>query len=184
MPRLGHPDGGAGLAPIGRFYNRQVGRMAWLIVFLLVWLVILGLSDDQFFLRQQYPDGTSLGLLALFVLILTLQILGFFVPMSSIHGQLSCWKEAALEINFAELKQIEETQQQGESLDDQGLVLRKIDLRHEREDIAAMGLWPVSMETLRQFWLGKFASVSIAALAGYNDVVDFASSTVVQSAGF
>ena len=173
VPRLGHPDGGAGLAPIGRFYSRQVGRMAWLIVFLLVWLVLLGVSDKDSFITQQYPGETSLGLFALLVLILTLQILGFFVPMSAIHRQLGCWKDAAMKRNFAELKQVEQSQQNGQSPDDPGLVLRKIDLRHEREDIAAMGLWPVSMDTLRQFWLGKFASLSIAVLASYNDITVF-----------
>ncbi len=183
VPRLGHPDGGAGLAPIGRFYNRQVGKMTWLIGFLLVWLIILALFDDQPFITRQYPEGTSLGLFALLVLILSLQILGFFVPMSSIHRQLSSWKEAAMKRNFAELKRIETTQEQGAAAQDPVLVLRKIDLRHDREDIGSMGLWPVSMETLRQFWLGKLASVSIAALAGYNDLISFASYTV-QTAGF
>lgn len=178
VPRLGHPDGGAGLAPIGRFYNHQVGKMAWLIGFLLVWLIVLALFPAQPFVADQYPPRTSQGLLALFVLIFLLQILGFFLPMRSIHQQLGHWKEKAMARNFAELKRIEDSQHEGWEAEDPGLVLRKIDLRHQREDIADMGLWPVSMETLRQFWLGKFASVSIALLAGYNDITDFASDAV------
>ena len=174
VPKLGHPDGGAGLAPIGRFYNHQVGKMAWLIGFLLVWLVILALFEDHGFVAKQYPPETSLGLLALFALIFLQQILGFFLPMWSIHRQLGRWKARAIRRNFEAFKQIEACQNGGPEAEDTGLVLRKLDLRHQRDDIAAMGLWPVSMETLRQFWVGKAASVSIALLAGYNDISDFA----------
>lgn len=179
VPRLGHPDGSAGLAPIGRFYNHQVGKMAWLIGFLLIWLIILSLFHTQPFVAAQYPHRTSQGLLALFTLIFSLQFLGFFLPMWSIHQQLGSWKEKAIKRTFEELKQIEADQHQGREAEDPGLVLRKIDLRHQREDIADMGLWPVSMETLRQFWLGKCASISIALLAGYNDITEFAADAVL-----
>ncbi len=187
VPSLGHPDGGAGLAPIGRFYNHQVGKMAWLIGFLLVWLVILALFRDHAFVSAQYPPGTSQGLLALFVLIFAQQILGFFLPMWSIHRQLGAWKDRAMQRNFDALKQIEACRQNGHrdgpEAEDTGLVLRKLDLRHQRDDIAAMGLWPVSMETLRQFWFGKAASVSIALVAGYNDLAGIANDAIrfVQS---
>ena len=174
VPSLGHPDGGAGLSPIGRFYNHQVGKMAWLIGFLLVWLIILSLFHDRPFVAAQYPPETSEGLLALFGLIFLQQILGFFLPMWSIHRQLGRWKARAMQRNFDAFKHIGTCRHGGGEAGEAGLVLRKIDLRHERDDIAAMGLWPVSMETLRQFWLGKAASVSIALAAGYNDIAGFA----------
>ena len=53
------------------------------------------------------------------------------------------------------------------------LFLRKIDLRQQRADIATMGLWPVSLSTLRKFWVGKAATASIALVASYNDISDF-----------
>lgn len=171
-PSLGHPDGGAGLAPIGRFYNHQAGKMAWLIGFLLVWLIILSAFHDRPFVAAQYPPETSEGLLVLFGLILGQQILGFFLPMWSIHRQLGRWKARAMQRNFDAFKHIETCRNGGG--DAEGLVLLKIDLRHEREDIAAMGLWPASMETLRKFWLGKAASVSIGLAAGYNDLAGLA----------
>jgi len=173
LPKLGHPDGGAGLAPIGRFYNLQVGKMAWLIGFLLVWLIILAWFSDRSFVEVHYPAGTSQGLFALLALIFLQQILGFFVPMWSIHRQLRGWKEGAIERNFKELRQVEARQQNGGEVEATGLVLRKIDLRQQREDIAAMGLWPVSMSTLRNFWFGKAATASIALVASYNDITDF-----------
>ena len=184
VPSLGHPDGSAGLAPIGRFYNHQVSKMAWLIGFLLVWLVILALFREQAFVRDHYPAGTSQGLFALFLLIFAQQILGFFLPMWSIHQQLGAWKDRAIQRNFEAFSQIEACQQnggpEGPDAEDTGLVLRKLDLRPQRDDIAAMGLWPVSMDTLRQFWLGKLASVSVALFAGYNDITDFFAKAMEQ----
>ncbi len=173
LPNLGHPDGGAGLAPIGRFYSLQVGKMAWLIGFLLIWLVVLAWFSHLSFVKIHYPAETSQGLFALLALIFLQQILGFFVPMWSIHQQLRSWKEAAIEQNFLDLRKVEARQQSGGEAEATALVLRKIDLRQQREDIAAMGLWPVSMSTLRKFWLGKATTASIALVASFNDITDF-----------
>ncbi len=173
LPKLGHPDGGAGLAPIGRFYNLQVSKMAWLIGFLLVWLLILAWFSDQPFVEDHYPAGTSQGLFALLALIFLQQILGFFLPMWSIHRQLRSWKDQEMERNFDELRELESRQQHGSEAQAMALFLRKIDLRQQRADIATMGLWPVSLSTLRKFWVGKAATASIALVASYNDISDF-----------
>lgn len=174
VPKLGHPDGSAGLAPIGQFYNHQVGKMTWLTGFLLVWLVILSVFHDEPFVSSQYPPlHTSLGLLALFIFILLQQFLGFILPMWSISRELGAWKTKAMKRNFDELKRIEAAQPEERHAEDPTMVLRKIDLRQQSADIATMGLWPASVETLRKFWFGRAASISIALLAGYNDIVAF-----------
>ncbi|RLU81768.1 hypothetical protein CTZ27_31680 [Streptomyces griseocarneus] len=88
----GHPDGAAGLAPIGRFHFRQVLVVGVPALYLAVWwLVIPALSRS--YLRWRAP------LLALLILAIAFEVLAFLGPMWVIHiamrRQAELWEEEA-----------------------------------------------------------------------------------------
>lgn len=169
-PMAGHADGSAGLSPIGAFYSYQVGRMTWLVGYLVIWLLLLTYVEDGTFVQGELQTAVSLGLLALFGLIFLMQWLGFFLPMVSIHRELAAWRAEAAERHYTQLSAFRHALAGGAARADPERALQAIVLRHEREDLASLNLWPVSSETLRNFWIGKALTLLAASVPSYTQI--------------
>ena len=169
-PMAGHADGSSGLSPIGAFYSYQVGRMTWLVGYLLTWLLLLTYVERGTFVQVELQAKLSLGLLALFCLIFLMQWLGFFLPMLSIHRELAAWRAEAAERHYAQLSAFRHALAGAAARVDPERALQAIVLRQDRDDLASLNLWPVSSETLRNFWIGKALTLLAAGVPSYTQI--------------
>ncbi len=81
----GHPDGAAGMRPIGRFYFQQSLVAAIPAVYLTAWwLAIPALAPDQLAWRPAY--------LALLAVAIVFEVLVFLLPMLRVHRLMTAWR--------------------------------------------------------------------------------------------
>ncbi|MDH3597395.1 MAG: hypothetical protein OEU09_18740 [Rhodospirillales bacterium] len=176
-PEIGHPDGHSGLEPIGAFYDYQAGKMMWLIVYLLVWLLVCALWPNPPFIPGGGEGAARVFylLLTLFAFLFVLQVLGFVVPMWSFRKELDLFRQEQMTVYQASYKQLAEIREELENVgraERPELPMHALYLRHYCEDVLSMSRWPVAGRTLINFWLGKVATGSVALLAVYSDLAD------------
>jgi hypothetical protein len=174
-PQLGHPDGSSGLAPVGRFYRFQIGTMFWLIVYLLGWVVALEVFDNLPFV----PNGKAVNiniqavLFTLFMVIFTLQVFGFLLPMWSIHIELGRFQRVQkdqAEFRYHELAEVRERLGRKPDSVETDRALQAILLRNHYEDLRTMRRWPAAFGTMFNFWLGRLFGGGIAMAAFFGDL--------------
>ena len=138
----GHPDGAAGLKPIGDFHLYQSLTASLPAIFLGFWVLLISLAGASRWLHgyQQYLTQ-YLWLLPLAMLF---EILVFVVPMSSVHAIMKSQKEniflpAADKLSTAIAKETAKQQ-----LDD---------LAASYQELESMPTWPVDSSIRRRFTL-------------------------------
>lgn len=87
----GHPDGAAGLKPVGDFHLYQSLMASLPAIFLGVWLLLISLGGASRLLRAYRPYLT--GYLWLLALAMLFEILVFVLPMSSVHAIMKSQKQ-------------------------------------------------------------------------------------------
>ena len=154
-PNPFHPDGAAGLKPIGELYVRQASVLLIPGVFVAGWWVLIPIVDSfNHYERWRTP---YLGLLCLTVV---LQVLAFVLPMISFHRLMRAAKQERLADAdrrvSPELARIEEvlafTQDARERAD---LKERSSLLRDYSLAINEMPTWPVDITIRRRFTLNN-----------------------------
>ena len=171
-PVLGHHDGHCGLAPIGKFYLLLVTKVVWPVIYLVVWISVLGLGFEPAYLDASGPvidgfDGRDFILVAMtgaLALILFLQVLGFLAPLSSIHKELKKLKSHYIKTLHEEserLALLQERIEGAEGAERADLISQAAYHRERCRDIWNMPEWPASSRMFRRFWLNQAVSVTV-----------------------
>jgi hypothetical protein len=158
-----HPDGGAGVAPIGQLLLSLSGTLVAAGIFCAFWLLIAGRGPTRLIVGvDEFVPWLGLG----FVTALVVSILAFVVPMLTVHRLMASKSReardelAALAVAIAEL--------------DRSLVSRSTEITPERAEpelrrlrvlrdaygeLERIPTWPVDLRTRSTFALGLTVQV-------------------------
>lgn len=143
----GHPDGAAGLQPIGKLYLRQATLVAAIGLYAGVWWLIFPEIQRYTSWRDPY--------LALVVTCLVLEWLAFFVPMHSFHRLMVRERERLLPTaDLAASRVVEIEGELGRSADttqSARLEAEKAAAIKRFTDIEEMPSWPLTPRIRRRF---------------------------------
>jgi len=171
----GHPDGAAGLKPIGHFYFFQAMVLSIPALFLAVWWLIIPFWVNGLYMRWRAP---YLGLLPIAIIF---EILAFLVPIWFFHREMQNQKKVLLKNADALSRGIVEIQAQlAESKADEqrDLLEKQLSRMIERYwSIEQMPTWPLDPKTRRSFTLSNLSllipliSDFIAGTSTWQDIV-------------
>lgn len=151
----GHPDGAAGLKPLGDFYFFQAMLLALPIAFVAVWVMLIPIWSYHDYTHWQGPY------LTLLIVGLAIEIGAFVLPMWTIHQDMVRGKAAlqdkadalGREIVTLRAKLTSTTDAQAQSaLNDQVDLLGK-----QYEELEHVPTWPVDLSTRRRFAASNLA---------------------------
>ncbi|MDX1665535.1 MAG: hypothetical protein R3272_17235 [Candidatus Promineifilaceae bacterium] len=143
----GHPDGVAGLQPVGEFYFFQAMLLAIPAAHLALWWFLIPLGWERYARWQT-------TYLILLLVILTLEILAFILPLRYFHRQMILAKRTALKEADRLSQEIVALQKKLTEVGsgEQRQVSERLDLLQERyREIEKMPTWPVAMQTRKRF---------------------------------
>jgi hypothetical protein len=167
VPQQGHPDGAAGLRPLGTYYFSQAFLLAIPAGFLLAWTLLIPFWDGGRYLdwRPWYQ-----GLLAL---ALALEALAFFAPLFGVHQRMQRYKHdllGGLAGDYA--LQIEQLRRQLEgdlpAVERTNLRARLDELISAYRDIEQMPTWPID-RTIRTRFTVNYAVMSLPLVGQWLD---------------
>jgi hypothetical protein len=148
----GHPDGAAGLTPVGSLYLVQAFLVAIPTLYVGVWWVLFKNVAD---LRFEYGSSWMSAYALLFWVFIVVEVLAFVVPMWSFHEEMQEQKSALADeadklshrIVTTENKLIEaETPEEVQTLDEQLTAMKNY-----YRAIQRMRTWPLDISTFLQF---------------------------------
>jgi len=147
----GHPDGAAGLKPIGDLYFFQAMVIAIPALYLALWWFIIPTMG-----RYTVWRGPYLGLLAV---VLTVEVLAFFAPLWSFHQEMQAQKSVLLNEADTLSGQMDAVQAElPEAKTDQertALKERLSSMTDRYWAIERMPTWPVDARVRRRFTLNN-----------------------------
>ena len=170
----GHPDGGAGLTPIGDLFLRQaLVLLLPAVYFGLAWTVMIvgKYSSPPIFDQDWNEVNKNWGALYLLMFFITmaLQLLGFFAPMWLFHVEMKKQKSEQLVIADELSGRITDVKAQLAHADAEGEIgmlkdrLSEMSSRHE--EIESLPTWPVSLKIRRRFAISNLI-VSLPVILG------------------
>ena len=143
----GHPDGAAGLRPVGALYLRQALIVALIGVFAGVWWLLIPVLGRWWAWRDPY--------LCIVVVCIVLEAAALFLPLMSFHRQMSQQRSALLsEADEAaqRLVQADEAIWRTQSPDELSALESVRERSHARwQAIDSMPTWPVDVQIRRRF---------------------------------
>src|SRR5262249_9844502 len=149
----GHIDGVAGLKPLGDFYFAQAMVIAVPALYLAVWWFIIPLIGKYSYWREPY-----LGLL---VIVLTVEVLAFLLPLWSFHEAMLAQKARLLGDADTLSRDIATTQMalRAAQSDQERTVLKNriADMTEQYWAIEQLPTWPVDSRVRRRFTLNNLA---------------------------
>jgi hypothetical protein len=171
----GHPDGAAGLTPIGDLFLRQaVVMLLPAVYFVLGWTVMTVAKDsdsalfDQSIWQKAYAEWAA-NFLSMFFAMMAVQLLGFFAPMWLFHLEMKEQKSQQLVIADGLSSRITEVKARlAEEDDESQLTLLKDRLSEmvaRHQEIESLPSWPVSIAVRRRFAASNLI-VSLPVLMG------------------
>ena len=147
-----HPDGVAGLRPVGKLFFRQAMLVAVPAVFIAVWSLVLPVWPDT--AEDDYSEW-RLPFLGFFLLALGSMVLAFLGPMWSFHRIMRERKEAAVKMaDESSRRMVQIKAMLAETKDEQARKLLLEELQRRQEHYTAvedMPTWPVDTGTRRRF---------------------------------
>lgn len=159
----GHPDGAAGMSPIGALFLQQAAVMLLpSLYFVLWWALMTGDSIgnanlfDEAVWSKFCSQWTNVYFI-FFVVMMTIQFVGFFAPMCIFHSAMKEQKAKQLVIADQLSDQMNELKSRIPSEEDEAQVKllkeRLADLSVRHDEIEDLPSWPVSVEVRRRFAL-------------------------------
>jgi hypothetical protein len=153
----GHPDGAAGLKPVGDFYFFQSMLASLPAVYLAAWSIVFALRDVKTVWRDSY---LFVGLPAA----IALEILAFFLPLSWFHTEMSRQKQKYLReadhLSHDVADLLSDTHPQEATPED-----RLSELVERYTTAEGIPTWPVDAPTRRRFGFNNLVLASLP-LAG------------------
>ncbi len=151
----GHPDGAAGLKPVGAFHLYQSLAASLPAIFLGAWVLVLTLAGASRLLRGYQPYlGQYLWLLPL---AMAFEILVFVLPMRSVHAIMKCRKEDTflpiVDRLSADIAAAEASLDDPANTDQDVIRARMASLTEHYQELETIPTWPVSRSILRRFTL-------------------------------
>jgi hypothetical protein len=151
----GHPDGAAGLKPVGDFHLYQSLAASLPAIFLGAWVLALSLAGGSRLLRGYQPYlGQYLWLLPLAMLF---EILVFVLPMRSVHTIMKSRKEhtylPVVDKLSAGIAAAEASLDDPATTDQDAIRQRMALLTEHYQELESIPTWPVSRSILRRFTL-------------------------------
>jgi hypothetical protein len=150
MTMPGHPDGAAGMKPVGDFYSFQAALIAIPAFYLAFWWLAIGAVPA--FQRYDYWRQPYLGMLAI---VLCAQILGFIAPLLSFHRIMKKQKHLLLDeadVIGQEMHDIRSRIPSVRNDKEINELQERLELLSSRYvDIETMPTWPVDKRTRRRF---------------------------------
>ena len=151
----GHPDGAAGLRPLGDFFFRQAMLAGLPAAYVVFWIVL------------QPPVVASLILLPLFLFV---EVAAFVWPIWAFHRVMVCQKRSLVTQADEIARRISSTQAKLRGPIDSASI-KELDVRLSAdlqlyEEMASLSTWPVSKKIRRRFALQNLALVALPVLSG------------------
>jgi len=162
----GHPDGAAGVTPIGELFLRQaVVMLLPAVYFVLGWslLSVAKTSQSELFdplIWQQSHDDWAAIFLAMFFVMMALQLLGFFAPMWLFHLEMKKQKDEQLVVADELSSRITQVKASLADEEDENQIrlfkerLGEMTARHT--EIEHLPTWPLSLSVRRRFAINNF----------------------------
>lgn len=156
----GHPDGAAGMSPIGALFFRQAAILLLPAIYFVGWWTVmtplnhvdLGFAPDDW---ERFGQEWSDIYLTMFAVMMIMQLLGFIVPMWLFHVQMQEHKTAQLVVADGLSGRITEIKAQLAVEDDEDRLktlehrLSQLTMRHG--EIESLPTWPLSLAVRRKF---------------------------------
>ncbi len=166
-PQPGHPDGAAGLRPLGAYYFSQAYLLAIPGGFLLVWTLLIPFWDGGRYLdwRPWYQGFLALALAT--------EALAFFAPLIGVHHRMQARKHELLGGRAGELSlDIERVRRQLEgdlqATERTNLRAQLDELTSAYHDIEQMPTWPID-QTIRTRFTVNYAVMALPLLGQWLD---------------
>lgn len=156
----GHPDGAAGLKPVGDLFIRQAFLAMLPALFVGIWyfLILASPSDNEAWtsLRENYREPFQIA----FFVFITLEILGFLLPMLRFHLEMKRQKTELQESADQLSKRITSLSRQvyetSKSQEEIMAIQSELDCLNKRHDeIELLPTWPVNWATWLKFAIGN-----------------------------
>lgn len=151
-----HPDGTAGLRPVGEFFLRQAVVAAAPAVYIGLWIILMTKFD---YFDRLYTDVWLTSYMGLMVIAVAIEVFSFVLPMLAFHKEMRSAKEKALNEADGLGNKISKLRRQlSETLDPESRTRLGDELSScvfLYDSIEGMATWPVGTRTRRLFTMNN-----------------------------
>jgi hypothetical protein len=154
----GHPDGAAGLKPLGDFFLAQAMLLAVPAAFLFIWTLLFFLPAFE----DRYGDWRGIYI-GLFLLAIAIEIAAFFIPLWRVHEVM---KDAKLRLAPEADEKADEVTRIKAELEEELEAARRDELKDRLNEVTSayyaiekMTTWPIDASARRWLTLGNGALI-------------------------